>query len=82
MGEKTNNGIHYRLQLLYSNGESFFYLTIICLERNTQKKQLVNEMINQREGTNKQTAVLHFNFIFATVIDQTIILIINAFLLN
>lgn len=20
-GEKTNNGIHYRLQLLYSNGE-------------------------------------------------------------
>lgn len=24
-GEKTNNGIHYRLQLLYSNGESRFH---------------------------------------------------------
>ncbi|KAI7795850.1 putative transcription factor COE1 [Triplophysa rosa] len=25
-GEKTNNGIHYRLQLLYSNGKTFPYL--------------------------------------------------------
>lgn len=26
-GEKTNNGIHYRLQLLYSNGEQTGTLT-------------------------------------------------------
>ncbi|TDH07289.1 hypothetical protein EPR50_G00104390 [Perca flavescens] len=32
-GEKTNNGIHYRLQLLYSNGqESLFRLELLIDE--------------------------------------------------
>uniref|UniRef100_A0A3P9P7M9 Transcription factor COE3-like n=1 Tax=Poecilia reticulata TaxID=8081 RepID=A0A3P9P7M9_POERE len=31
-GEKTNNGIHYRLQLLYSNGKSDLRLPLVSLQ--------------------------------------------------
>ena len=34
--EKTNNGIHYKLQLLYSNGE--FCIQYIAKQRKIQQK--------------------------------------------
>ena len=50
MGEKTNNGIHYRLQLLYSNGESFFFFFFFNNNKK-KKKQWVNNMIKKTEET-------------------------------
>lgn len=73
--EKTNNGIHYKLQLLYSNGEfkcrilekktkkkrAKIYLWTICLPRNTCKICIV---IKANCSNNLTIAPCKFYFIY------------------
>ncbi|CAL8265706.1 unnamed protein product [Merluccius merluccius] len=64
-GEKTNNGIHYRLQLLYSNGirtEQDFYVRLI----DSMTKQL-NGTQNRWSNQNSQWLVKLACDVIATV---------------
>uniref|UniRef100_A0A671KWP1 Transcription factor COE4 n=1 Tax=Sinocyclocheilus anshuiensis TaxID=1608454 RepID=A0A671KWP1_9TELE len=44
-GEKTNNGIHYRLQLLYSNGKTCSYLRAIIYEGQDKNPEMCRVLL-------------------------------------
>lgn len=74
--EKTNNGIHYKLQLLYSNGEFVFWKhvqkytsgTSVCIKKKTRVE--IFTAINAKCSNNLPVAPCKFYFIHWVQIFQ------------